>query len=201
MRDSNYKCIGFQHATSYLFENSKFQRSRQRKLKIESMASTKVACFLMFVLFVGASKAENADISEGNGFDVVRIRKITSANKLFSAMHIRVASTRNKHKDFALDYIDLENKFAKRVVSGIVRKVVWATKKLRSEKFANIKCFLTTTRNSRLCRKWLNHIFFVFAEFNVRADMSDSSLMSILPKLESERIETKRPSSSSQVWN
>jgi len=36
----------------------------------------------MFVLFVGASKAENADISEGNVFIIVYVRKMSSVNKL-----------------------------------------------------------------------------------------------------------------------
>jgi len=32
------------------------------------MASFKGACFLMFVLFVGVSKTENVETSEGNEF-------------------------------------------------------------------------------------------------------------------------------------
>jgi len=41
----------------------------------------------------------------------------------------------------------------------------------------------------------------VLAEFNVRAEKSDNSLMNVSAKLQSERIETTRPSSTSQVWN
>jgi len=48
------------------------------------MVPSNVACFLMFVLFVCASKTENADISEGNEFDFVHVSKITSANILCS---------------------------------------------------------------------------------------------------------------------
>jgi len=39
----------------------------------------------------------------------------------------------------------------------------------------------------------------VLAEFNVRAEKSDNSLMNVSAKLQSERIETTRPSSTSQV--
>jgi len=43
--------------------------------------------------------------------------------------------------------------------------------------------------------------FLVFVEFDARAEKSDNSLMNVSPKLQSERIETTRPSSTSQVWN
>jgi len=48
------------------------------------MVPSKVACFLMFVLFCGANKTENVEISEGNEFDFVHVSKITSANILCS---------------------------------------------------------------------------------------------------------------------